>query len=631
MEKIKLPLATSVVTSAKHAALLDSSGEIAVLSLREASQRLAQNAAVIGCHAPTLRERLDRNDLLILDLLELYVFVLPCRPCVPSILGLVEALGLPPVKGSDQSGLAISQILVAETLLERLRAEAEPEAVFLAGSLTKAGWGWGAAVQSALAGVAPVQKTAGFQVWKGLAEYYSEAPPPPATQRPVSEAAARLSLSQVLGEDAEKRVSQADYAAALTWAFAPRAEVDSPNLVLAEAGTGVGKTIGYLVPSFLWARQNQDRVWVSTYSRNLQNQIMRELEKLYPDATERGKKCVIRRGRENYLCLLNYEEALRLSTLNPSGTIALGLMARWLAKTNDGDLRGADFPQFLPLLVGREWSTDLADRRGECIYGACSHYNKCFIEKSIRKAQQAEIVIANHALVLFNLSCFDPAAAPREPHDGPEAGGGEGVSGSPSTPPDSLEHSLPAVAADPTGSSYLVLPQRLVFDEGQHIFAAADAIFAVEFSTRTSGELRQWLLGKDDSQSRAVAGRRSHGLALRVEPLLHPEDQASRDLLQIILKAARELPRGLMTEERGRGAIEELFALVRHQTLQQAEVRSEEFGLEAAKFPQIDGLVGAARRAEQSLESLAAPLERLRLRLLERLVEEAESIETSLR
>ena len=363
---------------------------------------------MIACHAPTLRQRLDRSDLLIFDLLELYVFARPSRPCVPSILGLVEALELPRVEASDQSGLAISQILVAEALLGLLRAAAEPEARVLATALTKAGWSWGPAVEQALAGVTVPKKSAGFQVWKSLAEYYSEAPPPPAGQKPVTEAAARLSLAQVLGEDSEKRVSQSDYAAALTWAFAPRAEPDSPNLVLAEAGTGVGKTIGYLVPSFLWARQNQDRVWVSTYSRNLQNQIMRELEKLYPDATERNKKCVVRRGRENYLCLLNYEEALRLSTLNSHATIALGLMARWLAKTNDGDLRGVDFPQFLPQLVGREWTSDLADRRGECIYGACSHYNKCFIEKTIRKAQHAEIVVANHALVLFNLSCYDP-------------------------------------------------------------------------------------------------------------------------------------------------------------------------------------------------------------------------------
>src|SRR3546814_11267261 len=62
-------------------------------------------------------------------------------------------------------------------------------------------------------------------------------------------------------------------ASAVTAAFAPRATVGTPNMVLAEAGTGVGKTLGYIAPASLWAERNEAPVWLSTYTRNLQHQI----------------------------------------------------------------------------------------------------------------------------------------------------------------------------------------------------------------------------------------------------------------------------------------------------------------------------------------------------------------------
>ena len=78
--------------------------------------------------------------------------------------------------------------------------------------------------------------------------------------------------------------------------------------MLAEAGTGTGKTLGYLAPASLWAEANGGAVWVSTYTRALQRQIERESHALYPDPAIRARKAVVRKGRENYLCLLNYQE-----------------------------------------------------------------------------------------------------------------------------------------------------------------------------------------------------------------------------------------------------------------------------------------------------------------------------------
>ena len=115
----------------------------------------------------------------------------------------------------------------------------------------------------------------------------------------------------MLGPAAEQRPGQADYAGAAATAFAPREVRGDPHLVLAEAGTGTGKTLGYIAPASLWAERNRGTVWISTFTRHLQRQIDAELARLFPDPAERRRRVVVRKGRENYLCLLNYEEALR--------------------------------------------------------------------------------------------------------------------------------------------------------------------------------------------------------------------------------------------------------------------------------------------------------------------------------
>ena len=90
------------------------------------------------------------------------------------------------------------------------------------------------------------------------------------------------------------------------------------------------------------------------------------------------------------------EEAGERATLG-GGTVALGLVARWAAATRDGDLLGGDFPAWLAQLVGPGQTLGLAHRRGECIYAACPHYGCCFVERSVRAARRADVVIANHA------------------------------------------------------------------------------------------------------------------------------------------------------------------------------------------------------------------------------------------
>ena len=92
-----------------------------------------------------------------------------------------------------------------------------------------------------------------------------------------------LRLAAMLGPHAEQRPGQGDYAGAATAAFAPREVRGDPHMVLAEAGTGTGKTLGYLAPASVWAEKNKGAVWISTFTRHLQRQIDSELERLIPD------------------------------------------------------------------------------------------------------------------------------------------------------------------------------------------------------------------------------------------------------------------------------------------------------------------------------------------------------------
>eukprot|EP01037_Dinobryon_pediforme_P043049 gene43049-53816_t len=118
-------------------------------------------------------------------------------------------------------------------------------------------------------------------------------------------------LARLTGSAAEQRSGQRAYAQAAREAFGPRMAAGAPNMVLAEAGTGIGKTLGYLAPASLWAEKADGAVWVSTFTKALQRQLGHESARLFPDAATRRAKVVTRKGRENYLCLLNLEDALQ--------------------------------------------------------------------------------------------------------------------------------------------------------------------------------------------------------------------------------------------------------------------------------------------------------------------------------
>jgi ATP-dependent DNA helicase DinG len=354
-------------------------------------------------------------------------------------------------------------------------------------------------------------------------------------------------------------------AEAVTHVFAPKPAKDAPNLLLAEAGTGIGKTLAYLAPASIWADESGGTVWISTFTKALQRQLDAEGPKLFANAEERARRIVVRKGRENYLCLLNLEDALQ-GAFSGRAAVLAQLVGRWAAYTKDGDMVGGDLPGWLPSLFRRAGAAALTDRRGECVYAGCPHYRRCFIERAERASREADLVIANHALVMVN------AARARE-------------------------HA----------------PGRILFDEGHHLFDAADSTFAVAFGGQEAIELRRWIVGPE-GRSR---GRR-RGLAARLMDVASYDEEGAR-ALDSAVEAAKALPSDgwlqRLVEGSPFGPIETLLGEVRGTVFARSKAQEAGYGLETELAEPDGALVSAAATAAELLDALQKPLAALSRRL----------------
>ena len=572
--------APAMAVGPRGAIWLTADGEIEHLNFQEAAQR-ATSTPVIVCHAPTISRRLRRDNLALLDVLELFAFVRPAKFCLPTINGIASAVDM---QGSDNLEDQVLALWEIPKLLvhEFHHAPQDKYLRALVGTLTASGWPW-ASWLGVAANTDEPQTRRGLDIWNRLPEIEDQAPPPPAGNEAVSADEALARLDEFLDSNAEARQQQRDYAINAAKAFAPRDVDGAPNMVLAEAGTGVGKTLGYIAPASVWAQKNEGTVWLSTYTKNLQRQLDQELEKLYPDPIVRQEKAVLRKGRENYLCLLNLEEEANRAQQGRL-TVAAALMSRWAGATRDGDMIGGDFPAWLVHLFGSARTLGLADRRGECVYSACSHYRKCFIEHVQRKARRAEIVVANHALVMIQ-----------------------------------------AAMADDTSE----LPTRYVFDEGHHVFDAADSAFAAHLSGMEAAELRRWVRGAEGNRR-----RRARGLEARIGDLVGDDDKAEKSL-SAIKRAAAALPGEgwlkRLVEVAPSGPAEIFLSELNKLVIARQSQPDSNYSLETNTNDPTEAMAAAADELSTALVALAKPMHRLAKQMMARLEDEAETLDSDSR
>ena len=553
---------------------LGANGQTGAVSKGEAIMAAA-DTPILLLNAPLVANRLGYPDLSGLDLLELFAFIHPARFCVPTPRGLAQALEMAEPAGDE----AVPEFLqrAAGALITAVE---EPDWFERAGAwsslqtMERLRWPWAQVLKPHIARPERAERW----LFSTLPEWEEagERPPP----RPVDLKAADVlsQLDHLTGEGAETRQGQRDYAAEAARIFAPRPAREAPHIALAQAGTGIGKTLGYLAPSSLWAGASGGTVWVSTFTKNLQRQLRSESRRAWPVKRPDGTPpVVVRKGRENYLCLLNLEDALQ-GGFQGRPAILAQLVARWAAFTRDGDMIGGDLPGWLGTLFRKRGIAALTDQRGECIYAGCPHYKKCFIERAARDSAQADLVIANHALVMVNAARSGFGGRDHAPHHSGR-------------------------------------PTRIIFDEGHHVFEAADSTFAATLSGQEAIELRRWIAGPE----RKNRGRR-RGLAARLADVAS-YDELGSEAIDAASEAGKALPSDGWLQRLGEGEaagpLETLLAHVRQTVYARDESGGAEagYGIETEASGLPGDVIEAAGAAASALAAIRVPLIQLGGRL----------------
>lgn len=176
--------------------------------------------------------------------------------------------------------------------------------------------------------------------------------------------------------------------------------LNSNRHLLIEAGTGTGKSLGYLIPALYYSIQNGKKVVVSTHTINLQEQLRQRDLPLLEEVLPFDFKASIFKGRGNYLCLRKFEGKVNTKDLvSPiEDTVTAAQMVVWLGETETGDQeelnfgnKGADF-----------WSTVESDA-DSCLNRACPWFKRCFYHRAKHEANIADVCITNHSMLFTDI------------------------------------------------------------------------------------------------------------------------------------------------------------------------------------------------------------------------------------
>ena len=169
------------------------------------------------------------------------------------------------------------------------------------------------------------------------------------------------------------------------------------KIAVFEAGTGVGKSYSYLIPSVLWALLNHERVIISTGTINLQQQLC---EKDIP-AVEKivGKKFkyVLMKGRQNYVCLRRLNDAVSILDLFEGESDELKKIAEWAQSSPTGSRSDMTF------MPSENVWTKVNSESDACMGKKCPFFGQCFVMKVRKEAATANIIVVNHHLLFADI------------------------------------------------------------------------------------------------------------------------------------------------------------------------------------------------------------------------------------
>lgn len=170
---------------------------------------------------------------------------------------------------------------------------------------------------------------------------------------------------------------------------------------LIEAGTGVGKSLGYLVPALRWAAESGERTVVSTNTITLQEQLTtKDLPFLRDALKDQEVRFALLKGWRNYLCLQRLEQARTQAPVlfDDDASADLGMLEDWAEKTQDGSLADLPSPP-----RGEVWD-EVAAEGDLCTRLKCPQFDRCFVFKARRAAAQADVVVVNHHLLMADIA-----------------------------------------------------------------------------------------------------------------------------------------------------------------------------------------------------------------------------------
>ncbi|MCA9771977.1 MAG: hypothetical protein KC466_06185 [Myxococcales bacterium] len=216
---------------------------------------------------------------------------------------------------------------------------------------------------------------------------------------------APLEVAEMLGPEGpiaqalagyETRAGQIEMAEAVSEAF------NRGAVALVEAGTGIGKSLAYLIPSLLWARANGERVVVSTRTINLQEQLFGKDLPLLARALPFEVRSALLKGRANYVCLRKLHALGQETRALPGTEDALAKevadLVAWSETSDDGSLSD------LPAPPSEEVWERVQSETDTCLRLKCPFFQRCFFYKSRRRAAAADVVVANHSLLFSDLA-----------------------------------------------------------------------------------------------------------------------------------------------------------------------------------------------------------------------------------
>lgn len=190
----------------------------------------------------------------------------------------------------------------------------------------------------------------------------------------------------------EERPEQKAMLSQVTQAF------NKGSLCVAEAGTGTGKTIAYLLPSIAWSIVNNEKIVIATHTINLQEQLFKKDFPVVKDLFSKEAVAVLVKGRANYACLRKANTIIKNPELiADEDQERLESLARWAVGSETGDRsEPAEYPE------SKHWEK-LSSSRETCIKSACPFFKSCFVVKARRKAEEANVIITNHALLFSDI------------------------------------------------------------------------------------------------------------------------------------------------------------------------------------------------------------------------------------